>query len=154
MWCSGAAEAAQGTAREAAARPDTRAGDDDRLRTQTLLGRAAGTGHLGLDDLDARLASVWAATTVGELARIEDDLPAAVRAERDREEAALRRREVARSGLRGQVTTYVAVMVLLFSLWLADGLSGGDWYPWPLWPAFFWGLAVAGRVRVARAPVP
>lgn len=28
------------------------------------------------------------------------------------------------------------------------------WYPWPLWPAAFWGMAVVGQARVARSALP
>jgi hypothetical protein len=45
-------------------------------------------------------------------------------------------------------------MVLLVGIWLAVGLAGGAWYPWPVWPALGWGLAVAGHVKAARAPLP
>ncbi len=131
-----------------------RATDEDRRRTQTLLGLATGSGHLGLDDLDARLADVWAATTKGELARIEASLPADVRAEHDRRVRATRQRDAARAGLRSHLTWYLLVMAVLLAVWVTGGLSDGDWYPWPVWPAVFWGSAVAGQVRAARATVP
>jgi hypothetical protein len=44
-------------------------------------------------------------------------------------------------------------MALLVAIWLVVGLGGGSWYPWPLWPALGWGIAVLGQVRTARAPV-
>ena len=44
-------------------------------------------------------------------------------------------------------------MVLLLTIWLAVGLTGGGWYPWPVWPALGWGIGVVGHVRSARAPL-
>jgi hypothetical protein len=133
---------------------EERAGDRDRQRTADLLALATGRGHLRIDELDERLAAVWAATSTGELALLERDLPHAVREELARREAALHARTAARAGLLGHVRSYAAVMVLLVGIWLSVGLASGGWYPWPVWPALGWGLAVAGHVRAARAPLP
>lgn len=158
MWCSTTTAAqtragAEVRAVDAGGGPDARIGDDDRQRTADLLVRAAGTGHLGLDQLDGRMAQVWTAQTGADLVALEADLPASLRLDRDRREAAERQRDAARAGLRGHLLAYLAVMGLLVGLWLAVGLAGGDWYPWPLWPALGWGVAVAGQARTARAPV-
>lgn len=153
MWCSSRGVEPGGAVTSVGSDPARPATDDDRHRTQSLLGAGAGQGHLGVEDLDARLAEVWRATTVGELMRIEAGLPEQVREEHERLSRVVRQREAARDGLRGHATWYVAVMVLLVALWTAGGLSEGDWYPWPLWPAFFWGMAVAGQARAARAPL-
>jgi hypothetical protein len=42
-------------------------------------------------------------------------------------------------------------MSLLVAIWFVAGLNSGSWYPWPVWPALGWGIAVAGHVRTARA---
>jgi fatty acid desaturase len=107
-----------------------------------------------VDELDERLAAVWSATSTGELAVLESDLPHDVREEHVRRLSALQARTAARAGLSGHLLSYLAVMVLLVGIWLAVGLAGGGWYPWPVWPALGWGLAVAGQVRAARAPLP
>jgi hypothetical protein len=120
---------------------------------RSLLAEAAGRGHLDLAQLDARLAAVWAAGTRAELAAVEADLPASLRADRDRRERAERARHEARAGLGRHLGSYLAVMALLVGIWLVAGLSGAGWYPWPLWPALGWGFAVVGQVRTARAPV-
>lgn len=152
MWCHTADVRNEGAPRPAV-RQDLLAGDGDRQRTADLLTRATARGYLGLAELDERLGRAWAARTTGDLSALEADLPAAVRVERDREEAASRARTAARAGLAAHVGTYLAVMLLLVVLWLVGGASGAGWYPWPVWPALGWGFAVAGHVRAARAPV-
>ena len=155
MWCTTTTTAALVTrSSDDAARDHERAGDQDRQRTADVLALATGQGHLRLDELDERLAAVWSATSTAELAVLERDLPHHVRAEHARREAALHARTMARAGLPGHLRSYVAVMVLLIGIWLAVGLGGGGWYPWPVWPALGWGVAVAGQVRAARAPLP
>ena len=130
-----------------------RVGDDERQRTAVLLGDAAAAGVLSLDELDQRLAAVWSAGTGGQLAALEADLPRALRSARDRRETARRAREVARAGLAAHLVSYASGMVLLLTIWLAVGLAGGGWYPWPVWPALGWGIGVVGHVRSARAPL-
>jgi hypothetical protein len=54
-----------------------RASDADRERVAEVLRRAAGEGRLGLDELEERLGSVYAARTYAELEPLTHDLPAA-----------------------------------------------------------------------------
>ena len=153
MWCTSTNIATPPVGASVPVRADERAGDRDRERTADLLGFATGQGHLRVDELDARLAAVWSATSTGELAALYGDLPQAVRQEHARRQAALHARAAARAGLPAHLRSYLAVMVLLVLSWVAAGLAGGGWYPWPVWPALGWGLAVAGQVRAARAPL-
>ena len=134
-------------------RADARVSDHDRQRTAALLSDAAGAGLLTLDELDRRLAWAWSATTGGDLAVLEADLPTSVRRARDRRDAALRAREVARAGLAAHLMSYAVVMVLLVTIWLVVGFTAGGWYPWPMWPALGWGIGVVGHLRAARARV-
>ena len=127
--------------------PHARIGDPDRQRSADLLVAAAGTGHLRLDEVDERLAAVWAATTSGQLSAATAGLLGQVHEARRRSEAAAAERTAARAHLR----TYVAVMLLLVALWFAIALAGGGWYPWPVWPALGWGLGVARHVRAAAS---
>lgn len=152
MWCGSQARQAASAGRVASA-PGARVGDADRHRTATLLGNAAAAGLLTLDELDDRLARTWSAGTGADLAAVEADLPAALRADRDRRERALQAGAVARAALGHHVASYAAVMTLLVAIWLVVGLSAGAWYPWPVWPALGWGIGVVGHVRAARAPV-
>jgi hypothetical protein len=152
-------ESGRGSAREAEdpggtllARADERVGDQERQRTADLLAAATATGHLDLEQLDARLTGVWTAGTTSQLAALEADLPPSLRADRDRREAAARARVAARAALPRHLTSYAGVMLLLVLIWVVAGLNGAGWYPWPVWPALGWGIAVAGQVRTARAP--
>jgi hypothetical protein len=43
--------------------------------------------------------------------------------------------------LDGPVRTYLAVMALLWLIWLATGAG----HPWPVWPMLGWGIGVAGH---------
>jgi hypothetical protein len=152
MWCS-TTTADEVNARPGSREPEVLVGDGDRQRTADLLARAAGTGHLPLDQLDTRMAGVWSARTGSDLAALEDGLPASLLREQDRLEVAERRRAAARAGLRGHLLVYLAVMALLVAVWLVAGLNGAGWYPWPLWPALGWGWSVVGQVRTAHAAV-
>lgn len=63
-------------------RPDPsqmRISDADRARAAEHIRLAAGEGRLDINEVDARLRAVYAATTFGELATINADLPAPVR---------------------------------------------------------------------------
>lgn len=134
--------------------PDARVGDADRQVAADLLADAAAQGYLTLDELDDRLAATWAASTGADLAAATADLPVALRRERARREAAERARAAARAALRPHLASYASVMLLLVTIWLAIGLSGGGWYPWPIWPALGWGIGVASHARAARQPGP
>jgi hypothetical protein len=55
---------------------DLRASDADRERVAEILRTAAAEGRLGLDELDERLAVVYAARTYADLEPVTVDLPA------------------------------------------------------------------------------
>ena len=57
--------------------PDLRASHEDRDRVVDALRVAAGDGRLSAEELDARLESALSARTLGELAELTADLPAA-----------------------------------------------------------------------------
>jgi 2TM domain len=48
---------------------------------------------------------------------------------------------VRRPLLDDRVRTYLAVMALLWLIWLVTGAN----YPWPIWPMLGWGIGVAGH---------
>jgi hypothetical protein len=56
---------------------EMRASDADREKVAAVLREAAGEGRLGLDELDERLAAVYAARTYAELEPLTRDLPTA-----------------------------------------------------------------------------
>ena len=129
--------------------PADRAGDADRERTLDVLGDAHARGYLGDAELDERLSAALTARTHGDLAALVADLPPQLLAEHRRRESVDAARRLARAGLPRHVATYVAVMTLLVGIWLAVGVSGGGWYPWPVWPALGWGVGVVGHARAA-----
>ena len=132
--------------------PHARVGDADREDVVDLLGDAAAAGYLRPDELDERLAAVWSATTSAELSAAESDLPEELRRARVRREAAANSRAAARAGLVPHLASYASVMLLLLTIWLAIGLNGGSWYPWPVWPALGWGIGAVAHIRAAAAP--
>lgn len=132
--------------------PSARVGDADREGAAELLGDAAAAGYLRMEELDERLAAVWAATTNAELAAAGSDLPDELRRVRARREAVDRGCAVARASLVPHLASYVGVMLLLVTVWLAIGVTGGSWYPWPIWPALGWGIGAVAHVRAAAAP--
>jgi hypothetical protein len=60
---------------------ELRASDADRERVASVLREAAGEGRIGLDELDERLASVYAARTYADLEPLTRDLPSGVKPE-------------------------------------------------------------------------
>jgi hypothetical protein len=55
--------------------------------------------------------------------------------------------QTARTGADLAVRTYLAVMALLWLIWLASAVVNGASYPWPIWPMLGWGIGVAGKHR-------
>jgi hypothetical protein len=109
-------------------RKSLRASDQDRERAAEILRDAAGEGRLGMDELDERLAAVYAAKTYAELEPVLEDLPQA----RTEPVAAPAGRAVQRIG--GQPTSSAAIAVM-------GGFSRkGAWVV----PAQFTAVAVMG----------
>ena len=84
------------------------------------------------------MASAWTARTGADLEVLVRDLPA-VRSSRPAPRPPARSRPRVR--LDEPVRTYLAVMALLWLIWLVTGAG----YPWPIWPMLGWGIGVAGH---------
>jgi hypothetical protein len=106
-----------------------RASDADRERVAAILRGAAGQGLLTLDEVDQRLAAVYAARHVAELAPLTADLPDAGR---PLAPVDLRVRSRARAVARAHIAGYLGIVALLVGIWVA---TGADSYFWPIWPA-------------------
>jgi hypothetical protein len=121
-----------------------RASNADRERTAGILRGAAGSGLLTLEEVDERLASVYGATYVTELAPLTADLP-----EQGRRLAPvdLAVRTRARGVARAHLTGYVALVLLMVGIWVA---TGADYYFWPIWPALGMLPAVVSHLAAAR----
>lgn len=110
-------------------RGGVRASDADRERVAGILRAAAGAGLLGLDEVDERLAAVYATRYVAELAPLTADLPDGGRRLAPVDLAARRR---ALAGARLHLAGYLAVVALMVGIWVA---TGADYHFWPVWPA-------------------
>jgi hypothetical protein len=126
-----------------------RASDAERDATVAMLSDAAAEGYLTPDELDERLGDALTARTIEELTRLTQDLPPEWQAERCRRAAAHRK---TRDALWPQIAIYLGVMAVLVVIWLIAGVTAGAWYPWPIWPALGWGIALVARARAAARP--
>ena len=113
-----------------------RIGDAERGRVVDQLADHHAAGRLTLEEFEDRMASAWAARTGNDLDVLLRDLPTQPRPS-GTPAAATRLR------LDPQVGTYLAVMALLWLIWLVAGAG----YPWPIWPMLGWGIGVIGHHR-------
>jgi DUF1707 SHOCT-like domain/2TM domain len=108
-----------------------RVSDRDRDSAARHLRDAAGSGALGVHELDRRLDRVLLAATRGELEAVLLDLPI--------------RRPVRRSSSRrwlsAHLGAYAIVNAGLIAIWAAAGFG----YFWPVWPIIGWGMLTAGH---------
>ena len=122
--------------------PATRAGDREREKTANQLGSALAQGYLELGEYETRLQAAFAAHTVA-------DLPLAQLRRNDprRREA---RRAAARRGVQLHLAGYLAMVVIVLTVWLAVGLTADAWYFWPVWPILGAGIGVLGHALPIR----
>ena len=131
----------------------TRAGDREREKTASQLGSALAQGYLEMDEYETRLQSAFAAHTTAELRRLVADLPLGQLRRNDprRREA---RRAGARRGVQLHLAGYLAMVVVVLTVWLAVGLTAGAWYFWPIWPILGAGIGLASHAIPVRVAVP
>ena len=132
---------------------DLRPSDAEREQVVRDLTKHCGDGRLTLDELEQRIAEVYAATSKTELQLAVRELPRApvrvkpsaapVRPTHDQDR---RNGEIA---LRIHLTVFLSVMALLTAIWfLTSGVTG---YYWPIWTAMPWGMALAIHAGVHKA---
>jgi hypothetical protein len=128
--------------------PRVRIGDAERDRVIDQLADHHAAGRLTLAEFEDRMAAASTARTGADLALLTADLPAPTAPPADRSPA----RPAARGlQLDPAVRTYLAVMALLWLIWLVAGAG----YPWPIWPMLGWGIGVAGKLhRDPARPAP
>lgn len=129
--------------------PSVRAGDRDRERAADQLGSALAQGYLEMAEYETRLQAAFAAHTTAELRDLVADLPLAQLRRNDprRREA---RRRAARRGVHIHLAGYLAMVVIVLTVWLAVGLTAGAWYFWPVWPILGAGIGVIGHALPIR----
>jgi hypothetical protein len=129
--------------------PTSRAGDREREQTANQLGSALAQGYLTLDEYETRLQAAFSARTTAELRQLVADQPLAQLRRNDprRREA---RRAAARRGVQIHLAGYLAMVVVVLTVWLAVGLTAGAWYLWPVWPILGAGIGVLGHALPNR----
>jgi hypothetical protein len=110
-----------------------RAGDRDRERTAARLGQALAQGYLQLNEYDERVRTAFQTNTTAELKELVADLPLdRIRRADPRRRAA--RIAAARRGVRIHFAAYLAMTVVVLTVWAAVAATTGASYFWPIWP--------------------
>jgi Domain of unknown function (DUF1707)/2TM domain len=117
--------------------PGLRVGDAERGQVIDQLADHHAAGRLTLAEFEERMGSAWTARTGAELELLVRDLPTLPRPARP----ARRPLPGPLRGLDSPTRTYLAVIALLWVIWLVTGAG----YPWPVWPMLGWGVGVAGH---------
>ena len=141
------------TAPIAPAAMSVRAGDREREHTANQLGQALAQGYLLMEEYESRIQTAFTAHTSAELHRLVADLPVdRIRRNDPRRQEA--RRRAARRGLQFHLAGYLAMVVIVLTVWLAVGLTAGAWYFWPIWPILGAGIGVIGHALPIRFALP
>lgn len=126
------------------------AGTRDREKTADLLGQALAQGYLPIDEYDRRLQTVFQTQTADELRELLAGLPLdRIRRHDPRRRAA--RLAAARRGVRAHLVTYLAMCVIVLTVWAAVALTTDATYFWPIWPILGAGIGlVSHAVSIPR----
>jgi hypothetical protein len=113
--------------------PSDRAGDHDRQKTAARLGQALAQGYLEIDEYEQRVQAVFQTHTTAGLGELLADLPVdRIRRADPRRRAA--RSAAARRGVRIHLGAFVAMTVVVLSVWAAVAVTTSASYFWPIWP--------------------
>ncbi len=133
---------------------DLRAADNDRQRVVQELQQHFSDGRLSPDELRDRVALAMRARTYGDLAKVQQDLPAlsqpatqtaapvapAVTPTPPVMARRVRRRPV--RNLRIHAMNYALIIGTLIAIYLLTTPHG---YFWPIWPAMGWGIGLGAH---------
>jgi hypothetical protein len=123
-----------------ATQPTLRLSDAERDRVVVQLRDALGEGRLDLDDFQARLDSVYAAKTHGQIVALTRDLPKVKRRRRTRGQRLLR-----------ETREFAGVNAVLWGIWGAQVLDGGSARDlWPLVVTIPWASWIVVRAALSR----
>ncbi|CAN5712423.1 DUF1707 domain-containing protein [soil metagenome] len=123
---------------------DRRIGDLDRERTAAQLGLALSQGYLDFPEYEARMNQTFAVSTATELATLTADLPPTIRRHDPQRQAAQIR--AAKLSVRIHVAAYLAMVVIVLTVWTATAIFADATYFWPVWPILGAGIGVASHV--------
>ena len=127
-------------------RGQLRLSDADRdVASEFLRGHFA-EGRLTLDEMEDRLAVVYAAKKGSDLAGIFDDLPTEGGVEPSPASGPPVRPRPPNRAVAEQLRVYVLVNALMVAIWL---MSGGGYF-WPIWVIVPWGFAMAIKITGSR----
>jgi uncharacterized protein DUF1707 len=132
--------------------PSMRASDGDRDAVAEQLQRAHAEGRLTLEELQERLDAAYRARTLGELAPLTRDLPAAVPPGRRAAPPATPAGQLERRGVRAAWGAWATATLVCTVIWLASSLSGGFGSFWPIWVAGPWGAVLLARTLFGHPP--
>ena len=122
----------------------TLAGTRDREKTADLLGQALAQGYLQVDEYDQRLQTVFHTHTAEELRELTEGLPIdRIRRHDPRRRAA--RIAAARRGVRAHLYAYIAMCVIVLSVWAAVAMTTDATYFWPIWPILGAGIGLVSH---------
>jgi hypothetical protein len=133
--------------------PAVRAGDREREKIAGLLGQALAQGYLAMNEYEERVQSAFAAHTSGELRELVADLPVHTLRRNDPGRRTARQ-AAARRAVQIHLGGYLAMVVIVLTVWLAVGLTAGAWYFWPVWPILGAGIGVIGHAVPVRLAIP
>ena len=129
--------------------PSIRAGDRDRENTANVLGQALAQGYLDMPEYERRVQAAFSTAPPPNCANSSPtcrwhSCAAATRASG---------RPVAGRPVVGgslHLAGYLAMVVIVLTVWLAVALSAGAWYFWPIWPILGAGIGVVGHAVPIR----
>jgi Domain of unknown function (DUF1707)/2TM domain len=129
-----------------------RAGDRDREKTAARLGQALAQGYLQLDEYDQRVQKALQTRNTGELRELLADLPLdRIRRADPRRRAA--RIAAARKGVRIHFAAYLAMTVIVLTVWAAVAATTGASYFWPIWPILGAAIGLISHALAIRPAV-
>lgn len=122
----------------------TLAGTRDREKAADLLGQALAQGYLQVDEYDQRLQTVFQTHTAEELHELTAGLPVdRIRRHDPRRRAA--RIAAARRGVRAHLYAYLAMCVIVLTVWAAVAMTTHATYFWPIWPILGAGIGLVSH---------